>query len=267
MLDGEGRKLHAIMKELDLRRRKAQEEKRRKEREDKEKARETREASSAHSARGTPTTTAHTPAGSTHSSRPPVPWQKGSTMRPAPASAKLPPKPVATPMDMPDSSTAHLNGIPSGPRGAAPARVRKVVPSTFRARLSSVSKYGPSTQPPSLRPPLPPSESSSSTPLRPWDRRGRDYTRGWHSRSPSRSRSPSPVMRRPGQSSRNAYQKDHDVVLEELAKNGYEHVTLDGHGGQLSSVVREEDVRLFFQGFKVDKVSRQRRALATAALQ
>ena len=51
------------------------------------------------------------------------------------------------------------------------------------------------------------------------------------------------------------------MVLEELAKNGYEHVTLDGHGGQLGSVVREEDVRLFFQGFKVDKVSRQRRAL------
>ena len=64
-------------------------------------------------------------------------------------------------------------------------------------------------------------------------------------------------MRRPGQSSRNAYQKDHDAVLEELAKNGYEHVTLDGYGGQLGSVVREEDVRVFFQGFEVDKVCRQ----------
>ncbi|KAH9921791.1 uncharacterized protein B0H18DRAFT_537958 [Fomitopsis serialis] len=250
VLDGEGRKLQAILKELNARKRKTQEDKRRKEREEK--------AKEASSARGTPSTTAaHTPIGSVHSSRPPAPWQKGGTMRPAPASAKLPPKPVATPVDVPGASpaNAHLNGIPTGPRGAPPVRVRKVAPPTFRARLMSVGKYGITAQPPSSRPPLPASESSSSTPLRSWARRGRDE-RDARSRSPSRS--PSPVMRRPGQSSRNAYQKDHEIVLEALAKNGYEHVTLDGHGGQLGSAVREEDVRQFFQGFRVDKILRDR---------
>lgn len=43
--------------------------------------------------------------------------------------------------------------------------------------------------------------------------------------------------------------------MEELAKNGFDHVKLDGHGAQLSGVVREEDVHQFFDGFKVDKVS------------
>ncbi|KAH9834957.1 uncharacterized protein C8Q71DRAFT_710714 [Rhodofomes roseus] len=249
VLDGEGKKLQAILKGLSAQKRKAQEEKRRKER---EKAKETG------SAKGTPSTTApHTPLGSVHSSRPPAPWQKSASMRPAPASAKLPPKPVITPMNTPEPSTAnsHLNGVPTGPKGAPPAPVRKVAPSTFRARLMSISKYGSTTQPPSLRPPLPASESSSSTPLRPWARRGRD---GHDTRSRSPSRSPSPVMRRPGQSSKNAYQKDHEIVLEALAKNGFEHVTLDGHGGQLGSAVREEDVRQFFQGFRVDKILRDR---------
>lgn len=42
--------------------------------------------------------------------------------------------------------------------------------------------------------------------------------------------------------------------MQELAKNGFDYVTLDSHGNRLSSVVREEDVRKFFTGFEVDKV-------------
>lgn len=45
-------------------------------------------------------------------------------------------------------------------------------------------------------------------------------------------------------------EKEHDAVVDELAKNGKEHVRLPLMGGS----VREEDVRLFFEGFKVDKV-------------
>ncbi|THH28985.1 hypothetical protein EUX98_g5209 [Antrodiella citrinella] len=46
-------------------------------------------------------------------------------------------------------------------------------------------------------------------------------------------------------------QKEHDAVLEELSKNGHDHVTLDG---QLGGAVRQDDVRQFFDGFNVDKV-------------
>ena len=42
--------------------------------------------------------------------------------------------------------------------------------------------------------------------------------------------------------------------MEELAKNGYDYVTLEAHGGQLSGAVREEDVKKFFTSFEVDKV-------------
>ena len=45
-------------------------------------------------------------------------------------------------------------------------------------------------------------------------------------------------------------EKEHDAVVDELAKNGKEHVKLPLMGGS----VREEDVRVFFEGFKVDKV-------------
>jgi hypothetical protein len=67
------------------------------------------------------------------------------------------------------------------------------------------------------------------------------------------SRSPSPISRRPGQSSSGANQKEHDGVVAELARNGMDHVKIDG-GAELGGAVREEDVRQFFDGFKVDKV-------------
>lgn len=41
----------------------------------------------------------------------------------------------------------------------------------------------------------------------------------------------------------------------ELERNGNEYVTIEeSGGGQLGSHVKEEDVRHFFEGFKVDKV-------------
>ena len=41
----------------------------------------------------------------------------------------------------------------------------------------------------------------------------------------------------------------------ELERNGNEYVTIEeSGGGQLGTHVKEEDVRRFFEGFKVDKV-------------
>ena len=77
-----------------------------------------------------------------------------------------------------------------------------------------------------------------------------------YSRSRSRSRSPSPVSRKPGQLSRYfGRQSQREVVDTELERNGNEYVTIEeSGGGQLGSHVKEEDVRRFFEGFKVDKV-------------
>lgn len=61
-------------------------------------------------------------------------------------------------------------------------------------------------------------------------------------------------MRRRGGFSKTAKQREHVVVVEALAENGYDYVTLEGHGSQLSGAVREEDVKKFFTSFEVDKV-------------
>lgn len=48
----------------------------------------------------------------------------------------------------------------------------------------------------------------------------------------------------------------------ELERNGNEYVTIEESGsGQLGSRVKEEDVRHFFEGFKVDKVGTQSTSL------
>ena len=46
---------------------------------------------------------------------------------------------------------------------------------------------------------------------------------------------------------------DYDVIKAELAKNGFEHLAIDGHVGS----VEEEDVEKFMAGFEVDKVRRE----------
>jgi hypothetical protein len=77
-----------------------------------------------------------------------------------------------------------------------------------------------------------------------------------YSRSRSRTRSPSPISRKPGQSSRYlGRQSQREAVDAELKCNGNEYVTIEEPGGgQLGTHVEEEDVRRFFEGFKVDKV-------------
>lgn len=163
--------------------------------------------------------------------------------------------------------------LPAHPGAAAStaSESKPPPPALIRTRnLHSASRY-------SSRPTLSLHDhSSSSTPVhtrgRPNDRysgRSSYYSRSRYSprrysrsrsrsntRSRSRSRSPSPISRKPGQSSRYlGRQSQREVVDAELERNGNEYVTIEeSGGGQLGTHVKEEDVRRFFEGFKVDKV-------------
>ncbi|KAI0634221.1 hypothetical protein C8Q77DRAFT_1055565 [Trametes polyzona] len=258
VFDGEGKLLKAVLAELDDRRRREREAKRRREKEEKEKA-------SGHASshlRATPTSSAsQTPV---HSNNP---WRSGPQAiprpahigtRPPPPNAHLPMRPPgATSMSnspVPEKGSPLPNGTPTGPRNSvAPptARVRRPAPTPFRARNGHAIAAVPAAN---IRPPihlfpngieggpvLPPSmrfglnEHDSALPL-------------------LHSRSPSPVSRRPGHWARTTKKVDYDVVKAELAKNGHEHIAIDGHVGS----VREEDVRNFLEGFQIDQILRDR---------
>ncbi|EKM57176.1 uncharacterized protein PHACADRAFT_142398 [Phanerochaete carnosa HHB-10118-sp] len=266
VLDGEGKKLAAVMKGLDHRRRRDREERRRAEEKRKQEGeRKKRETSVL---MNTPSTSAsHTPASS-------APWRPSShpsmlqaeSMRAAhftphssgsyahfringsSSSSHLLSRSPATP------SQSGLTGLPTPPIDSlvhGPARIRRA-PQYGRMRDEDSGDGPPSySRSHAPRPPLPPSHSSSA----PSWRGRRAYS--WRDRdddaSVPTSRSPSPIRRRGG-FSRTAKQREHEAVVEELAKNGYDYVTLEAHGGQLSGAVREEDVKKFFTSFEVDKV-------------
>jgi hypothetical protein len=81
----------------------------------------------------------------------------------------------------------------------------------------------------------------------------RSYSRSRRRRSWSRSPSPySPISRRSGTYGRSGRDKEKEAVLDELARNGWEYVKIDG-GGAMSGI-KEEDVKAFLSGFDVDKV-------------
>lgn len=225
VFDGEGKKLRAVLKELDERKRQEREERRRREK--------MKESSSA--LRSTPSTTAgQTPQPWRHGQPTPSDRQQSNGSRPPPGShrslasdSRLPPKPQQ------NGSSKH-----------AP---RQPPMSLIKARLASAR--------PVLTDAGANSHESSLTPVHPRGRNTWRYSGGRSTRTLSPvSRSPSPVLRRPGESSRNARQKEHEAVVEELAKNGFDYVTIDSHGAQLSGAVSEDDVKQFFDGFKVDKV-------------
>ena len=96
-------------------------------------------------------------------------------------------------------------------------------------------------------------EWDTYVPVSPIDR---DFSRS-RSGSRSRSRSLSPRYGRGMERNREKQkmgsaerEKEHEGVVDELAKNGKEHVRIPLFGGS----VREEDVRVFFEGFKIDRV-------------
>ena len=214
---------------------------------------------------------AHTraPAASTSASSSTTATPHASTLPPPIPS--LPPKP-ATP--------SQLSAFPgSYPLQPMAPRVRRPPASLVRARIMSTRGPAPlaplahqahhllQQQQPFGDPSTP--YSAGSTPLPPrhrgraWDRERDDHwsprtrTRS-HSRSRTRTRSPSPVLRRAAGDARRSeaeQQKRREGVLEELARNGFDYVRVDGHGGQLlGGAVREEEVRALFEGFRVDKV-------------
>lgn len=294
VFDGEGEKLKAVLKELDERRKRGREEKRRKEKEAKLKeanaslkstSTPTPNAGQTPMQMGSqwrsqvaqsdrqfhPLPQHQRPSGpqSLHSNSPHL--QSAHLHPPHPINGRplhpsLPLPPHANPQfdSSTPSSSQVVNGIsPSDPSHGLPmpARVRRPPPALVRARIMT-SKVVPANSVQSPRFPstaqASSSHSSSSTPAQ---SRGRQhhhlapsYSHHYQSSPVIASRSPSPISRRPGQSNSGAKQKEHESVVEELARNGMDHVKIDGHGAQLGGAVRGEDVRQFFEGFKVDKV-------------
>ncbi|KAH8083344.1 hypothetical protein BXZ70DRAFT_958502 [Cristinia sonorae] len=239
IFDGEGRILEAVMKELDMRRRQERERKLRKEKERGDKLKE------ASASKSTPTTNHSASQTPVHPSNP---WRSNhpppsgpSQTRPPPTHPRskhppLPPPPV-------NGRATNASKSQKGPAGPPPSLVK--------ARLSILQ---PSSSVHSLSSRSNPhaSGSSSSTPItrarRPWRTGDDDHN---HQDSPARSRSPSPLARRPGQAGKRGKQREHEAVLKELSQNGFDHVTIDV---QLGGAVRADDVRQFFDGFKVDRI-------------
>jgi RNA recognition motif-containing protein len=268
VFDGEGKKLAAVMKELEARRRRERDEKRRAEEE--KKRQEERKKREASASMHTPSTSAgHTPASSApwrpsshpsmlqaesmrsshahygHSANSPASYAHYRLNGTASGSHSLPRTPLPP--------SAQLNGLPgSAPNDSSahgPARIRR--PAQYsRNRDDSVRDGSSYSRGYASRAPLPASQSSSG-PVRGRRPHWRDRDRDDDSLPPSRS--PSPIRRRGG-FSRTAKQREHEAVVEDLAKNGYEYVTLEGRGSELSGAVREEDVKKFFTSFDVDKV-------------
>lgn len=225
VFDGEGLKLKAVLKELDERKKRDREEKRRKE----------RDAKAAHLLpHPQPPPSTSTP-NSTHTPNPSNP-----TGRP---SHQLPPRPAHIP-----------SGRASPTAQARPMAKKPPPPPVFtKARMNNSmnNRYT------SLHGLVPPSvHSSSSTPVHP---RGRSshYSHALGDRTP-RSRSPSPIARKPGHpSARHGLSRSSasSAILSVLSKNGYDHVRLELSGGAMHSVL-ESDVLAFFSEFKVDDVLR-----------
>lgn len=248
ILDGEGSKLKAILKELDEGRRRVIEEKKRKEREVKVKE--------ANAAAGTPPTTSSSQTPQQSGWWPPVQQPivtqsiPGLPNRPA----HLPPHPnpifnSQQPQLPIAPATTMLNGAPTGPSTVIPGRIRKPPAALVRARMAVPTRH-----PLPLNPTLH-LNSSSSTPTRPHaipNHLSRLDTHMQASPMSMRSRSPSPISRRPGQSNQSARQREHEAVNQLLSKNGFDHAKIDGT--DVNRSVTEDDVKKFFEGFKTDKV-------------
>lgn len=251
VFDGEGRKLKAVLKELDDRKRREREEKKRKDKEGKMKE----VTPSILSVKGLSTPTATPSDGRT-------PTQNTSTWRPGQHPHQAFRHPTGT---LPPHPNQHgLNGLPPHPNApqkhplpskpthlvtAVPSepRIRRPPPALVQARMTAKSMAAPP-----IRFPLPSSNSESSTPNH---IRGRPLSRTNFQDSPAgTSRSPSPISRRPGQATKDAQHKEHEIIVGELASNGMNHVRIDGAGTQLGGAVREDDVKQFFEAFPVDKV-------------
>lgn len=191
----------------------------------------------------------------------PLPSNQSSQPSAPPMHHPLPPKPVTngiTDNDPPPRSLSKK--IP-----AALLKARQEVAKSFTQQPSR--ERDPSRQGSNYTP------SSTSTPVhREWDRgrngsrdKGRTYASPIHQYdygSPmdlSRSPTPSPVRggKRGAAATKEDAEKERIAVVNELAKNGKDHIKISG-GAQLTSAINEADVREFVGGFKVDQVLKDR---------
>jgi histone-lysine N-methyltransferase SETD1 len=248
VFDGEGKKLKAVLKELGERRKRDREEKKKREKEKEAKVKEAtlKEANASLNPKAGSSTSTPT-ANIVNNGQPFMnSWKPGQ------------PQPDRHIHPLPSNPNTHSDAV-SAPTPAQPipthSRMRRPPAALVRARIlvAAVPDSAHSQSPrvsgvhPAQASPL-----SSSTPMHPRPR-GRlpSHYALQHEPSPMVfSRSPSPISRRTsGSESQSAKQKVHEGVLAELARNGMDHVRIE-----LGGAVREEDVRLFFEGFKVQKV-------------
>lgn len=220
VFDGQGAKLKAVLKELDDRKKRVREEKRRKERE-----------ARAPQVTSTPTSNSgHTPASNPN-----------RRMNHA-----LPPRPAHIPLSNGRSSpSSHHRGKKPPP---PPILTKARMSNAFNDRSTGLQELVPSS-----------THSSSSTPVHVRGRSSYHSQRHGRSRSP-RTRSPSPISRRPGHpSSRHQNQREapSSSVIEALTRNGFDHVRIDLGSGAMGSI-HEDDVRAFVQDFKIESVLRDR---------
>ena len=223
VLDGDGVKLKAVLKELEERKRKEREAKKRKDKE--AKLKEANASWGVNTAVSTPNsvqTAQQRPQGS----HPAIHSQS------APGKSSLPPNPQANAGSSQDASSAP------------PPRIRKPPPALVQARMMVLKGFSaPNASRLSAVKEQTPTHSSSSTPML---NRPHHPT---HIRD-APSRSPSPAPRMPTQASESTKQKEHEDILHALAKNGMDHVRIE-----LGGNVSEDEVREYFDGFKVDKAN------------
>jgi len=261
VLDGEGSKLKAVLKEL--------EERKKREREDKRREKEwglsfpsngvvNLVASGSSSATGkagkaaTPLSGKQSPAPrkgpnphprssqqrdpdtngrASHLSRPdPAVLGKDSTL-----SSSRPPTGDSTPQSKPDNMDNAETAKPK-----LPAVLDPITAALQKAREGLNM----------MEPGLPSSKTGSNA------TRGRNMQSKYEGYKANTSRSPSPMpdAPRPGAKSVADREKDHQEVVRELVENGHDHVMIPG-GVQWMATVKDEDVTVFFDGFDLDKVS------------
>lgn len=261
VLDGGGLKLKAVLKELESRKRQEKEERRRRE--------------NGHSIKvNTPLSLGpskgSTPMAPAKSSTPilaPLTWRPtaqtaAKPLTPLPrAHSSLPAKPVlAHPVSPPITSPTHPTSVLSAtPMSQAVLKTRRPPVSSGRGRIDNWKADNWKAVPmSSYRNP----SSSSSTPIeasrgRRDDRRSRSRhhyrSDSESSRSRSRSRSP-PLSKHTAAPAK--HEQDHTDVVQQLVANGKDYVQIQLEGNIPLAGVKEEDVKSFFDGFKVEKVSR-----------
>ena len=154
----------------------------------------------------------------------------------------LPPRPAHIPLSNGRSSPSSH---PKAKKPPPPTSFKARTNNSFNERFHNLHEPATSS-----------THSSSSTPVHTRERSSYHSRGHLRSRSPG-SRSPSPISRRPVARYQPQREAPSASVTEVLAKNGFDHVQLHLGSGAMSSI-REDDVRAFFQDFKIDTVLRDR---------